>query len=271
MIELIFEAFQFSFMIRAFLVGMMIAISGASLGTFLVLKRFSMIGHGLAHVAFGAVAVGLLTQQQPLLVAMPIVVLVSVLILKLNETANVHADAAIGLAATFAMAFGTILASVGGGFRVELNTYLFGSILTVQNIDVILASLFTVLMVVFVIYFYHDLFAMTYDENYARVSGVNTQLLNTMLAVFAGILVVLGIRLVGTILISSFIIFPAVIAMQFGKGFRTTLVLAVMVSLATVFFGLLGSYVYDTPSGSTIVVLNGLVFVAAYVYHKIMP
>ncbi len=268
MIDLIFEAFQFAFMIRAFVVGMLIAISAATLGTFLVLKRFSMIGHGLAHVAFGAVAIGLLTQQQPLLVALPIVVLVSVAILKLNETANVHADAAIGLAATFAMAFGTILASVGGGFRVELNTYLFGSILTVQSLDVILAAVFTLVLVLGVVLYYHDLFALTYDENYARVSGVKTQRLNTALAIFSGILVVLGIRLVGTVLISSFIIFPAVIAMQFGRGFKGTLIIAVLTSLVTVFLGLLGSYVYDTPSGSTIVVLNGVVFMFAYVYHK---
>ncbi len=270
MIETILEAFQFQFMIRALAVGVFVSLSAASLGSILVLKRYAMIGHGLAHVAFGAVAIGLLTQQQPLLIAMPIVVGVSLLILKVNDATDVHADASIGLAATVSMAIGTVLASVRGGFRVELNSYLFGSILTVQTLDLWLSGLFTVILLGFMALFYYDLFALTYDENYARVSGVRTLWLNRMIAVMTGIIVVLGIRLVGTILISSFIVFPTIIAMQFNRGFKTTMVVAMGLSLVTVIVGLLASYVYNTPSGSTIVLVHAVVFVMVYVSRRVL-
>lgn len=257
--------FSYQFMLRAFGVGVLTAISSSFVGSFLVLKRFSMIGQGLSHVAFGAVAVGLLFTDSPLFIALPIVVIVSVFILKLSEKTKMHGDAAIGLAATVAMALGTLLASIDGGFQTELNSYLFGSILTVQNTDLILASIITVLVVGLVIYFYHSLFSMTFDPVFAEVSGIPVSILNTGLAILTGVIVVVGIRLLGTILISSFIIFPTIIAMPFNKGFLTTLKIAIIVSLMTVFVGISASFIYDLPTGSTIVLLNALVFIIVYV------
>jgi zinc transport system permease protein len=264
-LRLIPMMFKYEFMITALIVGVMIAISSASLGSFLVLKRFSMIGHGLAHVAFGAVAIGLLVSSTPLLIAMPIVVIVSILILKLNEKANVYGDAAIGLAATTAMALGTIIASVSGGFRLELNSYLFGSILTIQSIDVYLAIFSSGTIILLVSLFYQDLFSLTYDEAFAKVSGVKTEKLTTLLAILTGLTVVIGIRVLGTILMSSFIVFPTIIALQFKKGFKKTMMIAIMVSIVTVFVGLTISFIFDLPSGSAIVMFNALLFTIIYI------
>jgi zinc transport system permease protein len=264
-LRLIPMMFKYEFMITALIVGVMIAISSASLGSFLVLKRFSMIGHGLAHVAFGAVAIGLLTSNSPLLVAMPIVIIVAILILKLNEKANVYGDAAIGLAATTAMALGTIIASVSGGFRLELNSYLFGSILTIQSIDVYLAISSSVVIISLVTLFYQDLFSLTYDEAFAKVSGIRTERLTTLLAVLTGLTVVIGIRVLGTILMSSFIVFPTIIALQFKKGFKKTMIIAIIVSIVTVFIGLTGSFIFDLPSGSAIVMFNAILFTVIYI------
>lgn len=258
------DIFSYTFMLRAFAVGVLTAISSSFVGSFLVLKRFSMIGQGLSHVAFGAVAIGLLFTDSPLFIALPIVVVVSVFILKLSERTKMHGDAAIGLAATVAMALGTLLASIDGGFQTELSSYLFGSILTVQNTDVMLAIIITLIVIGLVVYFYHSLFSMTFDPIFAEVSGIPVAILNTGLAILTGVIVVVGIRLLGTILISSFIIFPTIIAMPFNKGFLSTLKIAISVSLFTVFVGISASFVFDLPTGSTIVLLNTLVFVLVY-------
>ncbi len=268
--ETLVAAFSYGFMIRALLVGITVAASSAFIGSFLVLKKFSMIGHGLSHVAFAAVAIALVLNQAPLPITAVIVVLVSVLILKLNETAKLHGDAAIGLAATFSMALGTTLASVGGGFNIELNRYLFGTILAIRNVDVWMSVVLSFAVVMVVTLFYADLFAMTYDEEFAKVSGIKTKRLNTLLAILTGLVIALGIRAIGAVLISAFIIFPTVIAMQFSKGFKTTVVLAATFSMVIVFIGLLLSFVLDTPSGSTIVLLNGLVFTLVYAHQRIL-
>jgi zinc transport system permease protein len=268
-IERFLLIFSYSFMIRALLVGILTAITSSMVGTFLVLKRYSMIGHGLSHVAFGAVAVGLLFSNSPLLIALPLVVGTSVLILKLNEKADVHADAAIGVMATTAMALGTLLASIDGGFTTVLNTYLFGSILTVQWIDFWLALGLLFAVFGFVGYYYHSLFSLTYDPTFAHVSGVPVKRLNLGLAILTGVIVVVGIRLLGTVLISSFIIFPTIIAMLFNKGFLTTFKITIGISLLTVFFGINASFIYDLPTGSSIVLLNAIVFIFVYGFLNI--
>ena len=258
------DIFSYGFMVRALIAGILIGLSGAFLGSFLVLKRFAMIGQGLAHVAFGAVAIGLLLGDQPLFIAMPIVVVVSILILKLSEKTSVHGDAAIGLAATVAMALGTLLASVDGGFQTELNSYLFGSILTVQQTDIWLSIFLFGSVAGFGLMYYYDLFSMTYDPVFAEVSTIRVKRLNLILAIFTGMTVVIGIQLLGTILISSFIIFPTIIAMQFHQGFLKTLIIALSFALATVLAGIMTSFVYDLPTGSTIVLLNALIFGFTY-------
>lgn len=269
MFNLIIEAFSYDFMIRAFIVGIAISASGAFLGSFLVLKRYSMIGHGLSHVAFASVAISLVLGASPIFLTLPIVVLVSLLILKINQKSSIYGEAAIGLAATVAIALGTALASVGGGFKVELYSYLFGSILTIQTIDMYLAVFASIIIIFLLIYHFNDLFSMTFDEDFAIVSKIKTYRLNQMLAILTGIIIALGIRAIGSVLISSFIVFPMMIAMQFEKNFKSTVMIAILSSVLLVIFGLLLSYIFDLPSGSAIVLLSGIVYLFIFSFKKI--
>ena len=214
--EQFIRAFQYGFMWRALIVGVSVAISSATIGSFLVLKKYAMIGHGLSHVAFAAVAIGLVFNQAPLFFSLPLVVFSSIFVLRLNKTAKLHGDAAIGLMAAFAMALGTTLVSTGGGFNVDLYSYLFGSILTIRQIDVYFAIGFSGVVIAFVLLYYNQLFSMTFDESFARITDIEVNRLNTMLAILTGVTIVIGIRAIGTLLISALIIFPAVIALQFN-------------------------------------------------------
>jgi len=270
MIDLILEAFQFQFMIRAFLVGVAVAISGSFLGSFLVLRRYAMIGHGLAHISFGAVAIALFLGQAPLLVTLPIVVAASLLILYLSENSNIGGDTAIGLLSSFAIALATFLSSIRGGFGTDLNSYLFGSILFLSNIDVILSWIVALIVIAMVVVFYDELFASTYDEMYARVNRVNIKTINRLLAILTAVTVTVGIQSIGVLLISSMIIFPTIIALQFRQGFQNTILLAVTFSVVLVFSGILGSYVFNLPTGSTIVMLSASTLVVTYWGNRIL-
>jgi zinc transport system permease protein len=264
MIDMILDAFSFAFMIRAFVVGIAVAISGSFLGSFLVLRRYAMIGHGLAHISFGAVAIALFLGQTPLLVTLPIVVLASLLILYLSENSNIGGDTAIGLLSSFAIALATFLSSLRGGFGTDLNSYLFGSILFLTNVDVILSVVVALLVILMVYVFYDELFASTFDEMYARVNRVNIKTINRLLAILTAVTVTIGIQSIGVLLISSMIIFPTIIALQFRQGFQGTILLAVGVSVVVVFVGILSSYVLNLPTGSTIVMLSATTLVVAY-------
>ncbi len=267
-LELLLRAFEYGFMWRALIVGVAVAISSATIGSFLVLKKYAMIGHGLSHVAFAAVAIGIVLNQSPLFFSLPIVTFASVIVLRINQNARIHGDAAIGLMAATAMALGTTLVSTSGGFNIDLYSYLFGSILTIREIDVIFATVFSVIVIGFVLYNFNTLFSLTFDESFAKISGVNANRMNTWLAIFTGITVVIGIRAIGTLLISALIIFPAIIALQFSRGFKGTLILAVIISTLTVIGGLLLSFILDYPSGSTIVLLNSGIFFLIYIVRS---
>ncbi len=268
-LEQLIRGFQYGFMWRALIVGVSVAISSATIGSFLVLKKYAMIGHGLSHVAFAAIAIGLVFNQTPLFFSLPIVVGASIFVLRLNDTAKLHGDAAIGLMAAFAMALGTTLVSTGGGFNVDLYSYLFGSILTIRQIDVYFAIGFSVLVLGFVMLYFNQLFSVTFDESFARITDIKVKRLNTLLAILTGITIVIGIRAIGTLLISALIIFPAVIALQFNRGFKHTVILAIIVSISTVIGGLILSFLLDYPSGSTIVLLNSFIFFVIYIMRTL--
>lgn len=267
MFDAVLEPLQFIFMQRAIIVGIMIAVSSSIIGAFLVLKRFSMIGHGLSHVTFAAVALSLVLGAQPIVISLPVVILASIIILKINEHAAIHGDAAIGLISSVSIAFGTVLASLNGGFNIDLYSYLFGNILTIQAIDMWFSIIISVVIVLVVVYYYQDLFALTYDQSYAKISGIKTERLNMILSIVTAAVIVIGTRAIGTMLISSLIVFPMVISMQFKGGFYKTIVTAVIIGVTNVILGLFLSYFLNIPSGSTIVLISGLVFLFVYVYH----
>ena len=256
----IFKLLSYAFVQRALIVGLLIAISSSFLGIFLVLRKYSMIGDGLAHVSFATVALALVLNQSPLIISIPIVSLASLLILKLSEENRIGGDAAIGLIASTSLAIGVFITSVSNGFSVDLSSYLFGSILIIAQSDVYLSLVLTVLIVSLVLVFYQDLFAMTYDLDYAKVSGRKTKRLNQLLSILTAITIVLGIRVVGTMLISSLIIFPTVSALRLSKGFKSTIICAVIIAIISVMSGILISVTLDFPTGSSIVLINALLF-----------
>ena len=259
-VQSVLEAVQYDFILKALLVGSLIAICCSLLGVFLVLKKFSLIGDGLAHVSFASVAIALLFSASPLLVSVPIVILASFVILKLNEKADLHGDAAIGLVSSFSIAAGVLIASLANGFNVDLMSYLFGSILVISDVDVIISILLSAGIILMVLLFYNNLFAITYDEEFAKVAGLNTRLMNYLIAVLTSITIAIGIRIVGTMLISSLIVFPTVSALQISKGFKGTIVISAVISVLCVIFGVFLSYLFSLPTGAAIVMLNAAIF-----------
>lgn len=259
------EALQFAFIQRALIAGCFMALGCSFLGVFLVLRRFSLIGDGLAHVSFATVAIALLFHAQPMIVSIPLVTLASLAILQLKERAKVYGDAAIGLVSSFGIALGVIIASTGGGFNIDLFSYLFGNILSVSRVEVWITGGISVLVVLVTLLFFHDLFAITFDEDYAQVSGIKVNRVNRVLIILTALIVVLGIKIVGTMLVSSLIILPAITALQVTRSFRTTIAVAGLFATISVIIGIFASYILNFPSGATIVMMNFIFFISTLI------
>ena len=263
------EIFKQDFMIKALITGIFIAISCSLLGVFLVLKNMSLIGDGLAHVSFAAIAIGLLVSDKPIIISIPIVIVASFLVLLLKEKAKIDADATIGLLSSFSIAVGVIIASVAKGFNIDLFSYLFGSILFISPSEMILSGLLAIILIVLVLLFYNDLFSITFDENFAKISGIKVRRINYLLSVLISVTIVLGIRIVGTMLISSLIVFPSVSALQISKGFKRTLLFSVLFSMIAVVLGIIFSYILNVPTGALIVVVNAIIFLITLIIRVI--
>ncbi len=260
---------QYSFIQKAFFAGSFVAIVCSSLGIFLVLRKMSLIGDGLSHVSFGAIALGLFLGIFPFYVAVPIVMVASVLILKISEKAKVYGDAAIGIVSAVGIAGGVILASVSNGFNVDLFSYLFGNILAISNIEVILSILLSVVVLLVIYLFYWDLFSATFDEEYAKTTGIKTNFINILLTLLTSVTVVLSVKMVGVMLVSALLILPAVTALQISKGFRMAMIIGSIISLVSVILGITFSFLFDLPTGAMIVMINALFFTLAYIYKHI--
>jgi zinc transport system permease protein len=260
---------QFAFIQKAFVAGIFIGVLCACLGLFLVLKKMSLIGDGLSHVSFGAVALGLYAGLYPIYVAIPIVLIASYLILKLTEKARIYGDAAIGIFSTVGIASGVILAAVSRGFNVDLLSYLFGNILAISDLEIIISVVLSVVVLLVIYFFYYDLFSSTFDEEYAKATGIKTGMVNLILAALTGITVVLAIRVVGIMLISAMLILPAVTALQLAKGFKGAMFISAFVAVFSVICGITLSFFLNLPAGATIVIVNFAVFVLALVLKKV--
>lgn len=215
----VLELFEYGFIIRAIAAGSFIALLCSILGVILVLKRLSLIGDGLAHVTFGSVALGLIFKIQPIYVSLPIVAASSLVILKLTERTRVYSDAAIGIVSAVGVSVGVLLAGLASGFNVDLFSYLFGNILSVTSGEVVLSVGLSLVVLFVVILYYGQLLSMSFDEEFARTSGIKTNRINAMLAVLTAVTVVLTMKLVGVMLTSSLLIMPAVSAFQIAKSF----------------------------------------------------
>ncbi len=265
----IFDLLSHGFIQRALIAGSFIAILCSTLGVFLVLRRLSLIGDGLAHVTFGSVAVGLLLKSSPFYVAIPIVMLGGLGILKLMEKARLYGDAAIGIVSSIGIATGIIFASIAGGFNIDLFSYLFGNILAINRTEVIISIALSVILITVVILYYEELFSITFNEESAKASGVRTSLINKILVLLIALTVVLAMKVVGILLISALLILPPVTAMQIARSFKTTIVVSALSGIISVLSGIFVSFALNLPAGATIVVINFIFFLAAFVYARI--
>jgi zinc transport system permease protein len=252
---------NYGFIQRAYLAGTFIALLCAILGLFLVLRKLSLIGDGLSHVSFGAIALGLFFGFYPIIVAIPVVLIASYFILKLTEKAKVYGDAAIGIVSSFGIAGGVILASLSKGFNVDLFNYLFGNILAISYQEVVLSIGLSLAVLTVTILFYHELFSVTFDSEYAKITGIKIEHINLILTFLTAITVVLAVRVVGIMLVSALLILPAVTALQIAKGFKIAMIIAGVVSIFSVLCGITVSLMLDLSAGATIVMVNILLFV----------
>ena len=263
------DYFSHGFIQRALLTGSFIAISCSTLGVFLVLRRLSLIGDGLAHVTFGGVAMGMLFGLFPLYTAIPIVMASSIAILKLVERARLFGDAAIGMVSSLGIAGGIVLASVAGGFNIDLFSYLFGNILAISKSEVITSMCLSLGVITTILLLFHELLSLTFDEESAQASGIKTKRINTILVLLTALTVVLAMKVVGIMLISSLLIVPPVTALQIARSFKGTMATAAAISVLSVVAGVFVSVVLDLPTGATIVVLNFIFFVAGLTCNRL--
>ena len=261
MTELI-NMLSYHFMQRALVVGILVSLCAALLGVSLVLKRYSMIGDGLSHVGFGALAIASALNLAPLAVAIPTVIVAAVLLLRLSQNSRVKGDAAIAIISSSALAIGVISVSLSTGMNTEVSSYMFGSILSLSRSDAILSVVLSAAVLALFALFYPRLFAVTFDETFARATGTRTELYNTLLAVLTAVTVVLGMRMMGALLISSLIIFPALSAMRVCRSFRAVIGCSALVSGVCFVAGNSASYFIETPTGASIVAANLLAFAA---------
>ena len=260
MFELIGQMFAYGFLVRALIVGLLVSLCSALLGISLVLKRYSMIGDGLSHVGFGALAVAASLGLAPLAVAVPVVVASAFLLLRISESSKIKGDAAIGMISTGALAVGVLVLSLSKGMTTDINNYLFGSILAMSESDVWLSVLLATAVLALFVVFYRKLFAVTFDETFARATGLRAGLYNMLLAILTAVTVVLGMRMMGAMLISSLILFPALTAMRLFKSFHSVAISASVISVVCFILGLFSSYLYNTPTGASVVIANIIAF-----------
>lgn len=242
MVDTITEMLSYPFMVRAFIVGILISLCSALLGVSLVLKRYSMIGDGLSHVGFGALAIAAALNAAPLRVAIPVVIVAAVLLLRVSGSSKIKGDAAIALISTSALAIGIMVISMTTGMNTDVYNYMFGSILAMSSQDVEMSVLLSLVVLVLYIFFYHKIFAITFDETFALATGVCANLYNTLIAVLTAVTIVLGMRMMGTLLISSLIIFPALTSMRVCRTFRTVTINSAVISAVCFCLGIVVSY-----------------------------
>ncbi len=258
------EFLSYGFVWRGLVAGCCVAVICSMLGVVLVLRRLSLIGDGLAHVSFFGVAVGLLLRATPVFVAIPVVMASSLGILKLAQRARLYGDAAIGMVSAAGVAGGIILASYGGGFNVDIFSYLFGNILAISAGEMYLSAAFSVAVAGIMMYYHRSLLSVSFDEEFAAVSGVNTGYINTLLALLTSVAVVLTIKIAGMLLTSALVIIPAVTAIQLGRGFRVTMAIAALLGILSVIAGMAFSFYGNIPGGAAIVLVNIVFFFLSF-------
>jgi zinc transport system permease protein len=266
MFETFLKMMSYPFMVRAIIVGVLVSLCAALLGVSLVLKRYSMIGDGLSHVGFGALAVATALNAAPLSVAIPVVVVAAFFLLRLSQNSKIKGDAAIAIISTASLAIGVMSISLSTGANIDVFNYMFGSILAMNSGDVTLSVILAAVVMVLYVFFYSKIFAVTFDENFAKATGTKAGLYNMLIAFLTAITIVLGMRLMGALLISALIIFPSLTSMRIFKNFRSVVISSAILSVVCFLIGITVSYVWSTPAGASVV----CVYIVAFLVFSLI-
>jgi len=253
---MILEMLSYPFLARAFVAGILVSLCAALLGVSLVLKQYSMIGDGLSHVSYGALSVALACNIAPLKLSIPIVIAAAFLLLRMTERGMVKSDAAIAAVSASALAIGITVTSLTTGMTTDVNSYMFGSILAMTREDVFLGVVLSAAVLVLFIFCYHRIFAVTFDESFGRAIGVNVSFYNSMIAILTAVTIVLGMQMMGAMLISSLVIFPALTSMRLFQSFRGVVITSGVLSMFSFTVGMMVSYQSAVPVGASIVLVN---------------
>lgn len=254
--DMIREMLSYPFLVRALVGGVLVSLCASLLGVSLVLKRYSMIGDGLSHVSFGALSIAVAIGWSPLKVSIPVVVLAAFFLLRITENGKIKSDAAIAMISASALAIGIIVTSLTTGMTTDVSSYMFGSILAMSREDVRLSFLLSIVVLGLFLFCYNKIFAVTFDESFARATGVRVAWYNILIAVLTAVTIVLGMRMMGAMLISSLVIFPALTSMRLFKSFRGVMVSSGILAVVCFCIGMVMSYHFSTPAGASVVVVN---------------
>ena len=269
------EYFSYPFVWYALIVGVLISLCSALFGVVLVLKRFSFIGDGLSHVAFGALAIAtVINVTNNMLIVLPITVLCAIFLLKTGKKTKIKGDAAIAMLSAGALAIGYLIMSLfsgSGNVAGDVCSTLFGSfsIITLSAWEVWLCIILSLIVIALFILFYNRIFAVTFDEEFAKASGVKASLYNLLIAVITAVIIVLAMNLVGSLLISALVIFPALASMRIARTFKLVVIISTVISVSCALVGILSAIIFSTPVGPTIVVCNILAFLVCFALGKI--
>ncbi|MCL2259722.1 MAG: metal ABC transporter permease [Fibromonadales bacterium] len=270
MLELLEELFSYSFVVRAIIVGISVSICASLLGLPLILQRYSMIGDGLSHVAFGTLAIALPLGLSPLKVSIPLVMLAAFLLLRIRESSKIRGDAAIAIISCSSLALGVIVMSQTVGMNTDICNYMFGSILAIKQEEVYLCVAISAIILVLFVFFYNKIFSVIFDINYAKASGTNIEFYNMLLALLTAVIIVIGMRIMGAMLISSLIIFPALTSMRLLKTFKSVVICSAILSIICFLLGVVVSFAYNIPAGASIVAANLCAFLTFWLIASVI-
>lgn len=255
------EILQYEFMQRALISGIAISISCSLIGLFLILKRFSLFGDAISHVAFGGIALGLFLKSNPIWVSLIVSIIGALAIIKLNSSKRIYSDSSIAVLLSLGLAIGLVLISLSGGFSIDITSYLFGSILLVNIEETWSTVVLGVIVIAFVILYYKKLIYLVFNEEQALVNGINTVVLNILFITLATIAIVMSIRLIGVLMVSSLLIIPNVSSLLLGYGFKKTILFSICFSLISVILGIILAFEWNiTPSGMIVITSAGIFF-----------
>ena len=259
MISVLSDMMSYTFIVRAMIVGGLVALCSALLGVSLVLKRYSMIGDGLSHVAFAALTIAVAMNVAPLYISTPIVTVAAIILLRLSENSKIKGDSAIALISTVSIAIGVVVTALTKGMNTDVYSYMFGSILAMSESDVYMSIALSVVVIILFVFFYNKIFAVTFDESFAKATGTKSDAYNMIIAVLTAITIVVGMRIMGTMLIS----------MRNFKTFKSVIICSAIVSVVCFFLGIVLSYLYSIPTGASIVLVNTVALILSYLIGEL--